>query len=201
MTKDNMDFLPPRLALEIIRDHIFPLTQEGVRQGNKIFGAAIVRKSDLSLVIAATNHEIENPLWHGEMQAIRQFHFIPEDKRPKPADCYFLATHEPCTLCLSAISWGGYNNFSYLFSHEDSRDAFAIPHDLKILKEVFGLNAGEYRKTNEFWKSTSILEQIKQLDNPEKASLITLSEEIGRLYHGLSQSYQSNKSHNNIPLN
>ena len=57
----------------------------------------------------------------------------------------FLATHEPCSLCLSAITWTGFDNFYYLFSHEDSRDSFAIPHDLKILKEVFTLDPGGYR--------------------------------------------------------
>lgn len=195
-------FLAADVALSIIEEHILPLTQKGVQAGNKIFGAAIIRKDDHSLVTIATNQEMENPLWHGEMQAIRQFYFIPEAKRPLPKDCYFLTTHEPCTLCLSAISWGGYDNFNYFFSHEDSRDAFSIPHDLKILKEVFGLNAGEYRRNNQFWQSISIQEQIDQIkDNKLKTALEEKTKRIKARYDKLSHHYQDHKQDNSIPLN
>ena len=54
-------------CLDVIEDVIVPMTRSGVRAGNKVFGAAILRKDDLSLVIAATNNEIENPLNHGEI--------------------------------------------------------------------------------------------------------------------------------------
>ncbi len=47
-------------------------------------------------------------------------------------------------MCLSpAITWAGFDNFYYFFTHEDLRDAFAIPHDLKILEG--GLPAGTGR--------------------------------------------------------
>ena len=95
------------------------------------------RKDDRSLVLAETNNEIENPLWHGEVHCLKRFYEMPKAERADTKDCIFLATHEPCSLCLSAITWTGFDNFYYLFSHEDSRDSFAIPHDLKILKEVF----------------------------------------------------------------
>ncbi|CAF4327503.1 unnamed protein product, partial [Adineta steineri] len=53
--------------LTVIEQDILPKTQIGVTQGNKIFGAAILKKSDFTVVIAETNNEVENPLWHGEM--------------------------------------------------------------------------------------------------------------------------------------
>ena len=53
--------------LDIFSNEVLPLTIKGVAKGSKIFGAAIIKKNDLSLVIAETNNEIENPLWHGEM--------------------------------------------------------------------------------------------------------------------------------------
>ena len=34
---------------------ILPMTERGVAAGNKIFGAALLRKSDFSVVIAGTN--------------------------------------------------------------------------------------------------------------------------------------------------
>ena len=85
-------------------------------------------------MLAETNNEIENPLWHGEVHCLKRFYEMPKAERVDTRDCIFLATHEPCSLCLSAITWTGFDNFYYLFSHEDSRDSFAIPHDLKILE-------------------------------------------------------------------
>ena len=128
--------IAPRL-LDVIDSDILPLTERGVAAGNKVFGAALLRKSDLSLVLAGTNDETDNPLWHGEINMLKQFYEMPE--RPSTRDLVFLSTHEPCTLCMSAITWSGFDNYYYFFSHEDSRDSFAIPHDLKILKELFGL--------------------------------------------------------------
>lgn len=43
-------------------DKIIPLTAEGVAAGCKVFGAAILRKSDLSMVVVATNNETSSPL-------------------------------------------------------------------------------------------------------------------------------------------
>jgi tRNA(Arg) A34 adenosine deaminase TadA len=156
--------------LTVIEDAIVPVTQKGVREGSKVFGAAILRKSDLSLVLAASNNEKDNPLWHGEVHAIKLLYEKPSSERPNPAGCIFLATHEPCPLCLSAITWGGYDNFFYLFSYEDSRDAFNIPHDLKILKEVFTLGPGEYAQENHFWKSYDIMEMIRAVEDEECTS-------------------------------
>ena len=123
--------------LDVIENDLAPLTRQRVALGNKIFGAAILRKSDLSLVVAETNDETDNPLWHGEMHAIKKFYELPKEGRPSTKDCIFLATHEPCSLCLSGITWSGFDNFYYLFSYEQTRDAFGIPHDIRILKEVY----------------------------------------------------------------
>jgi len=54
---------------DVIEHDIVPLTAKGVARGNKLFGAAILKKDDLSLLIAEPNNELENPLWHGEATA------------------------------------------------------------------------------------------------------------------------------------
>ena len=50
--------------LNIFINNIIPLTEKNVSLGNKIFGAAILRKSDLSLVVSGSNNEIEKSDTH-----------------------------------------------------------------------------------------------------------------------------------------
>lgn len=187
--------------LDVIEGDILPLTERGVAAGNKLFGAAILRKDDRSLVLAETNNEIENPLWHGEVHALKRFYERPTERRPDTRDCIFLATHEPCSLCLSAITWTGFDNFFYLFSHEDSRDNFAIPHDLRILKEVFRLDPGGYSEENAFWKAGSIRRLAGGLPPEDRAAVEARIQSIAAQYDGLSATYQAGKGENAIPLN
>ena len=185
--------------LDVMETIILPLTEKGVADGNKVFGAAILRKSDLSVVIAATNNELENPLWHGEVNTLKQCYEL--GQTPSTKELIFLSTHEPCSMCMSAITWAGFDNFYYFFSHEDSRDAFAIPHDLRILKEVFGLEPGGYRKQNAFWQSFAIADLVAIEPEPVKAALLAQAARIKDVYAQLSDSYQSSKDDNAIPLN
>ena len=186
---------------DVIENDIVPLTAAGVAKGNKLFGAAILRKSDLSLVLAETNNEVENPLWHGEVHCLKRFYEMPKAERTDTGGCIFLATHEPCSLCLSAITWTGFDNFYYLFSHEDSRDSFAIPHDLKILKEVFTLDPGGYNAENAYWKSFSLRRLVHALPDAERSRLETRIDRISGRYDELSADYQASKTDNDIPLN
>ena len=105
-----------------------------------------------------------------------------------------------CSLCLSAITWTGFDNFYYLFSHEDSRDSFAIPHDLKILKEVFTLDPGGYNAENAYWKSFSIRRMVRALPENERRRLEARIEKISARYDELSSVYQASKADNDIPL-
>lgn len=190
--------------LTVIEAEILPLTQEGVRKGNKVFGAAMLKKSDLSTIIAGTNHETENPLWHGEIYTINQYYEMvnrDESRRVDPKNVIFFATHEPCTLCSSAITWGGYDNFYYLFSHEDSRDAFNIGHDLKILKEVFKHDPGGYERRNAYWTAYSVVDLIDNCDAKTRDGFLERVGKIKQIYAEMSDIYQRNKGEaRNIPL-
>ena len=187
--------------LDVIESEIVPLTRSGVAEGNKLFGGAILRKSDLSLLIAGTNNESENLLWHGEVHTLKLFYELPDDARPATSDCIFLSTHEPCSLCLSAITWAGFDNFYYLFGYEDTDSKFNIPHDLKILDEVFAVKAGNYNRKNAFWTSNSISAVIDLLEDAgDRGSLLARIEKLTQAYDGLSDTYQASKAGNDIPL-
>jgi len=185
----------------VLENDVLPKTRSGVAAGNKVFGAAILRKSDHALVIAETNNEMENPLWHGEVHCLKRFYEMPADQRPATSDLIFLSTHEPCSMCLSAITWAGFDNFYYFFSYEDSRDAFAIPHDLKIMQEVFTLKDGEYNKSNAFWDSHSMMGMIAELSKDQQGIYLARAQAISDQYDQLSTQYQNTKSDNDIPLN
>ena len=174
--------------LDVIEHDIAPVTQRGVARGNKLFGAAILRKSDLSVVVAE----------------------LPADQRPEAKDCLFLATHEPCSLCLSGITWSGFDNFYYLFSHQDSRDSFAIPYDIQILKAVYAVPDPDrtavpddrplYNRTNAYWTSYSIAQLIASLDRSHKEALLERFDNLNGLYADLSSTYQHGKGSKGIPL-
>lgn len=180
--------------LDVIEKDIIPLTAKGVEEGHKVFGAAVLRKRDLSLVIAGTNHELECPLWHGEVYTIKSFYGMKD--RPDPKDCLFLSTHEPCSMCLSAIAWGGFKEIYFLFSYDDTENAFAIPHDIKMLREVF--HCDKPSRENSFFKAYPLAEMAPGLQDPEsgKARISRIAE----VYDRLSGRYQQGKDKNSIPL-
>lgn len=198
-----------RLArlLDVIASDIVPLTTAGVAAGNKLFGAAVLRRDDLALVVAATNNEVENPLWHGEIHAIKLFHELPAADRPDARDCVFLATHEPCSLCLSGITWAGFDTFSYLFSHADSADAFAIPYDIEILRAVYAVPDPDraevapgrdlYNRSNAFFTSHDLAAQVAATGDGGLARRVA---DLRATYDDLSAQYQAHKGGAGIPL-
>jgi len=185
---------------DIFKNNILPLTAKGVDIGNKIFGAAILNKNDYSLIVAETNNETENPIWHGEIHTLKKFYELDSKIRPSEKNCIFLSSHEPCSLCLSAITFSGFNNFYYLFPYESTSNKFNIPHDLNILKEVFKIEDGKYMKENSYWKSYNINTLINELKSNDKNKLTVSFNEIKEKYIDLSKRYQSSKEKSSIPL-
>lgn len=196
--------------LKTVEDRIIPLTQQGVSSGSKLFGAAILSRSDLAALTVATNNERVSPLLHGEINCIQQFFTVdyPDPStRPDPRrDCIFFATHEPCSLCLSGITWSGFSEVYYLFTYEDSRDLFSIPYDIEILEEVFKVKSeGEetdeqmkcrplYNRKNKFFNARSLWDVVAELDNSEERERwVKEIDRVKGLYNSLSATYQEGK--------
>jgi tRNA(Arg) A34 adenosine deaminase TadA len=192
--------------LAVTEFSIVPLTRKQVASGSKLFGAAILSRSTLEPVTVATNNERESPLLHGEINCIQTFFASPKEGRPQTKDCIFFATHEPCSLCLSGITWSGFNEFYYLFTYEDSRDLFGIPYDIDILQSVYQVAAPEdtpetlsarplYNRTNKFFKARSVADLVATIeDESEKSRWTAEIARIKTLYNELSDTYQKGKS-------
>ena len=199
IAKDKVELIDRLLT--VVEKEIVPLTQQGVRKGNKLFGGAVLKKSDLSTVVAVTNSETGNPLLHGEITAINAFYDIPRDQRPSAKDSIFLCTHEPCPLCLSGITWGGFDNFFYLFSYEDTKDAFNIPHDLRMQEEIFRIKDGNYTQKNYYWSSWGLKELIASCDDKDRKRFTKRVEALRKTYDEMSEIYQKTKDKGaEIPL-
>ncbi|KAF2727185.1 cytidine deoxycytidylate deaminase family protein [Polyplosphaeria fusca] len=195
-----------RALLATIEKDIIPLTAQGVSSGSKVFGAAILSRATLQPLAVATNDERLSPLLHGEINCIQRFFTTLDDaSRPSTKDCIFLATHEPCSLCLSGITWAGFDNFHYLFTYEDSRDLFTIPYDIQILEEVFRVPAegesGEqlarrdlYNRRNAFFASVCLKDLLDDIrDDVQREGWAAEVDRVKRLYVVLSDTYQRNK--------
>ncbi|PWN53957.1 hypothetical protein IE53DRAFT_383531 [Violaceomyces palustris] len=209
---------PPQRLLETflstVERDIVPLTAKGVQQGSKVFGAAIFHKDTLQPIVVQTNNETESPLLHGEINTIQTFYRMDRSSRPDPKDCIFFSTHEPCSLCLSGITWSGFRSHYFLFTYEETRDTFSIPYDIQILEQVFRVpstcpqetkeqleSRPLYNKDNQFWNARSVTELVQGVEGAEERDrYASWSRKVKEMYNGLSEVYQKGKGNVGIPL-
>ena len=174
--------------LDVIERDIVPMTQKGVSLGNKVFGAAIPRKSDLSLVLAekqrrdresavarrgACHQEILRNVVGGAAAAAG-LHFY-RDARSRVRSASRQSPGLASTISISCSAT------------RTARDAFNIPHDLKILKEVFRLDPGEYNASNSFWTGHAIRKLAAALDATERTRIEARMRTIAAAYDALSE--------------
>ena len=116
---------------------------------------------------------------------------------PAAADSIFLATHEPCCMCISSIVWSGFKRCYYLFPYETTRDQ-GIPHDLNIMYELW--RVPRYAQRNAFCATAGLLPLIAALeDGGDRAELEATVARITQRYDELSTKYHAEKAAN--PLN
>lgn len=187
-----------RAILKTITNDIHPLSKEAMKEpGSNLFGAAILRKSDLSLVIAGTNHESTSPLNHGETYAINQFYALPAERRPEAKDCLFFSTHEPCSLCVNGIVWGEFDNFVYMWEYDETDKLFGVRGDLNIWNDCFheGIdqdgNKELYKKRNVRFVARSVAELVAAVEDSEVRSAVAEEvERVKREYGSLSPRFR-----------
>lgn len=110
------------------------------------------------------------------------------------SECVFLATHERCCLCISAIVWAIFRKVVFLFPYETTRDQ-GIPHDLRIMHELWQVE--RYNPTNEFCSAAGLLPLIDEGKGDEVRSKPRATcTRIEDTYNSLSATYQTEKSVN-----
>lgn len=193
--KSNLPAEQLERMLDVIANEVFPKTRRCVtEEGNKVFGAAVLKNNaSLDTLVADTNHEMECPLYHGEIYVIHQWtEKTPAEQRGEVAGkSIFLSTHEPCCMCISSIVWAGFKKVYYLFPYETTSEQ-GIPHDINIMHELWGVQT--YRKKNEFCTSECIIDLVDALPDSEKRT--ELKQKIADLtaqYEKLSNVYHSEK--------
>jgi len=63
------------------------------------------------------------------------------------------------------------------------------------------LDNGDYNRVNSYWRSYSIIEEIRKLNDSEQSNFENKIKKIYQEYDKLSELYQENKDENLIPLN
>lgn len=99
-----------------------------LREGNKGFGAVIIKNGDIVSKAHDTEVTDNDPTCHAEINAIKKA----ASKIGKDlSGCAMVSTHEPCPMCSTAIVWAGLSELAYGFSIEDAikqgRNRIEIP--------------------------------------------------------------------------
>ncbi|UQZ91228.1 nucleoside deaminase [Deltaproteobacteria bacterium Smac51] len=173
--------------MDIIENDIVPLTLRGVKMGAKVFGAALITRRDLNLVVASSNHEANSPLWHGEVFAIKEFYEL--QNHPLPDECLMLATHQPCCMCASAIAWGGFPEVWYLFGYDQTNEDFNIPHDQKMIQDIF--KTKEPNPDNSYYTMKPLMGLVPEMK--DQAAANKRYEAVKARYAELSAIYQNSE--------
>lgn len=165
--------------LKAIKDDLLPLTKKGVEEGNHVFGGLVLDAASLKTIVAGTNNRQGNPIFHGEIDTILRFFSM--KGRPAPSECIFVVSHDPCSMCISAIAWSGFREIWVLFGYEDVAKDFEMPVDLMMYKEVFGVEGA--KDENLFFRKYSIK---RESENESNAAILKEKiEELEKLYSSL----------------
>jgi tRNA(Arg) A34 adenosine deaminase TadA len=152
-----------------------------LREGNKGFGAVIVKKG----IIISKAHDTEvtdnDPTCHAEINAIKKA----ASKIGKDlSGCAMVSTHEPCPMCSTAIVWAGLSELAYGFSIEDAikqgRNRIEIPctEIFSRAKVNITLHKGILKSECLVLYDQSVRKNIKELKDASPKALKELEQAI-----------------------
>lgn len=75
------------------------------------FGTVIIRRTTGDIIAKGVNRSSENPIFHGEIDAINRCAAAYSQIDWATLDLY--TTAEPCPMCQSAIEWAGFSTVYY----------------------------------------------------------------------------------------
>jgi tRNA(adenine34) deaminase len=84
-----------------------------LREGNRGFGAVIVKNNELIAKAHDTEKTVGDSTAHAEMIVIR---FASSQLGRDLSGCVMIATHEPCPMCATAIIWSGITEIAFGYS-------------------------------------------------------------------------------------
>lgn len=168
--------------LDAIEYSLLPLTKKGIARGNHVFGAVVIDADTLETVAVGTNNRVMNPIYHGEIDTLQRFFAL--SGCPAPRKCIFVASHDPCPMCISAIAWAGFREIWVLYEYDDVQNNFDMPVDLAMYKEIFGAEGAS--KENKFYKKYSIEKEAAK--EPDAWKLLERIERLKAAYMELEVS-------------
>ncbi|CAJ1933037.1 unnamed protein product [Cylindrotheca closterium] len=184
-----------RQMYKVIEDEVLPKTRKGVKEGNKVFGAAIL-SPELQCKFCETNAETDCPIFHGEVHCIYQWSKAtpPAERGPMAQSSIFLSTHEPCCMCISSILWAGFPVVYYFFPYSVT-SAQGIPHDIKTMHELWGVTT--YRKQNAYLSTACLMDLVAALpDGADKTELVATQDRLLKAYDEMANYYHTEKANN-----
>ncbi|MCC8181124.1 MAG: nucleoside deaminase [Planctomycetes bacterium] len=154
--------------------------EESLRQGNKGFGAVIVKDGN----IIAKAHDWEetdaDPTSHAEINAIK---ISAKTLGKNLAGCILLSTSEPCPMCAFAIAWSGIREMAYGYSIADAmaqgrrRIAFPCPEAFDRAGIAVTVHHGILQQECSVLYRADVRKEIENLRNADDAALRALNED------------------------
>ncbi|MFX1469977.1 MAG: nucleoside deaminase, partial [Promethearchaeota archaeon] len=136
-----------------------------LKEGNKGFGAIIIKNGK----ILAQSHDTEitenDPTAHAEINVIKK---ASKSLGRELKNCILLSTHEPCPMCMTAVIWSKISELIYSVSIEDSlkqgRNIIDIRcKEIKLRSNVsISIREGILKQKCLILYNTKIREYIKQ---------------------------------------
>lgn len=71
---------------------------------------------------------------------------------------------------------------------------------MRVLKEVFKCDDGNYAHENDYWTSYDLQQLIHQCETSDKQRFQQQVDELKVIYDQMPDTYQQSKSNNDIPL-